>query len=218
MRFSKHKIDVLAIILLACALFFTVIAWEPPASAQYTTPPVTTIPTVVNGNTNTPTYRAASNFGNSTAGDIWCIYGVASSTINVKRIRVTAIAAQLTVTNISLIRRSVVDTGGGLTAITPVASDPNNQSLAATSANVMSFTGSPGAPAPGAAVGHVADRYLTISQNATNVVSVSEGTFEFASLWDQAQVLRSATQGLCLNVTGTISGGTWSVTAEYTKQ
>lgn len=172
----------------------------------------TSTPLPVTGNTNVATYSASKNFSNSSAGDAYCVYGSTSGKIvKVKGIRITAVASAIAVSNISIVRRSTLNTGGGLTAITAVSSDSNN---AASTAQPMYFTS---APTQGTLVGNVRDRYLTISQVATNVVSVSEGLFQFSPYWDQPQVLRSSTEGICVVVPST-AGGTWSIDSEYTEE
>ena len=166
-------------------------------------------PLPVIGNTNIPTYSASASFSNSSAGDAFCVNGSATKTINVKDIRVTAIASALVTQNIALIRRSTQDTGGGKTAITIVPSDSSD---AAGTGTASYFTTAPTAGTP---VGHIRDRMLTVATASTG--PVSEGLFQFSVYWDQPQVLRGTAQGLCVSVPST-AGGTWSISTEWSEQ
>jgi hypothetical protein len=170
----------------------------------------TNTPLPVTGSSNVATYSASISFANTGTGDLYCVYGSATKTVKVKGIRVTGIgttSAVLTVMNI--IRRSTLDSGGGLTAITVTPSDSLNS---ATTASAMYFTSTPTA---GTTVGTVRSRYMTFS-GTTSPVSGSEGLFQFTPYWDQPQVLRGVNQGLC--VAAVSASASWAIDSEWSEE
>ncbi len=185
---------------------FVFLSWMSAALAQSGTPGV---PMAVTTNNVLSTYAGSKNFANSSAGDAYCLYGSSTKTVLVKRVRVSAVASAIAVSNIELVLRSTLNTGGGLTSITATPMDAANPT---STASPMYFTS---APTQGTLVGVVRDRYLTISQTATNVVSVSEGLFVFDR--DQMVTLRGPSQGLCVIVPAT-AGGNWSIVSEWIEQ
>jgi hypothetical protein len=165
-------------------------------------------PFVVTGDTNFNTYSASAAFSNSGTGDLFCIYGSATKLVEVKGIRVTGVnGGSTTNASMAIIRRSTLGSGGGLTAITPVPSDTSNPPVTATA---MFFTTT---PTPGTTVGNVRNRYITLP--ATAAASVSEGLFQFTPYWDQPQILRGTSQGLCVNAAS--AGASWAIDAEWTE-
>lgn len=168
-----------------------------------------TNPLVVTGNSNVPTYSVSKSFSNSSAGDLFCVYGSSTKTVKVKGIRVTGISASGATAEISIVRRSTLNTGGGITSITAAPSDSTN---AATTASALYFTT---APTPGTLVGNVRDRYINLP--TTSGGTISEGLFQFTPYWDQPQVLRGASEGICVAATST-AGGQWAIDAEYSEQ
>jgi hypothetical protein len=72
----------------------------------------------------------------------------------------------------------------------------------------------PTAPTPGTAIGTVRTRYINIPGNAQS--GASEGLFQFSVYWDQPQVLRGSTQGVCVNAAS--AGASWAIDAEWTEE
>ncbi len=170
-----------------------------------------TNPFAVTGNTNLASYSAAvAAFGNSSAGDIFCVNGSATKTIKVKNIQVSAVASAAIADDIQLYKRSTADTGGTPTSVTAVPHDSLN---AAATASVTAYAT---APTAGTLVGMIRSRVITIPTTSAGVESMA-AIFHFTTSWDQPITLRGATQGLCVAVPAT-AGGLWALDAEWSEE
>lgn len=162
-------------------------------------------------NTNIPTYRAAiASFGNSSAGDVFCINGSATKVVKVKNIRVTAVASQGIADDITLIRRSAADTGGTPTSVSLIKNDTLNASPTA------SVTAYATAPSTSGTAGVVGSQVISITTTTGGVAAIA-AIFTFAQSGDQPEVLRGTAEGLCINVPAT-AGGQWSIDEEHTEE
>lgn len=171
-----------------------------------------TNPPVINGNTAIPSYATADvNIANTGAGDIFCIAGSATKTVYVKRIRVSATATSAIVVNVSLIKRSTLDTGGTPVTETLVPLDSTNAAATATA------TGYTVSPTAGTAVGAVRARKIAIGVQG-NTATTSEALFDFANYYDQPLILRGTAQNVCVNVGAAGTGASWAVDAEGTEE
>jgi len=175
------------------------------AHAQSSSPKT---PAVITGQTDVNTYSASASFANSGVGDLFCVYGSATKIVKVKGVRITGVNSATSTTEMGIIRRSTLGSGGGLTAITPVSSDSANPTV---TGSAMFFTS---APTPGTTVGRVRDRYITLPAAAAG--GVSEGLFQFTPYWDQPQVLRGTSQGICVNAAS--AGASWAIDAEWSEE
>jgi len=192
----------------------------PVAYAQQSSPRV---PNYVTGNTDIPSYSVSTSFSNSaaSAGDLFCLYGSATNVIRIKGVRVTGVASAAATVSAALIRRTTLYTVGSSTAnvITPVASDSANP---ASTVTAVSFSGT-ALPTPGATTaqggsqpgGNVRNRYISLPVAAGSATGPSEGLFQFSVYWDQPQVLRKPTEGLCWNASA--NGNSWAIDYEYTE-
>lgn len=170
--------------------------------------------------TNVPLDGSKATYSSSIAGlttattatDIFTISGSASKTI-----RITRLGFTLTTTsgsgislNISLIKRSALDTGGTSTTQTNVPHDSNS---AAGTAVVKAYTANP--TALGATVGSI--RNIRYSVAASNTIDLIEWTF--GNRPAQAIVLRGTAENLVINFNSTtVTGGTISIDIEWTEE
>jgi hypothetical protein len=167
-------------------------------------------PGIVSGNTNVPSYSAAvTSFGNSSAGDVYCINGSATKTVKVKGIRVSVIASAGVVNVISLIKRSTADSGGTPSAVTVV---PNDSANPAATATVTAYAT---APTAGTTVGTVRSQDISVATTSGSIPSLY-ALFQFSVYWDQPMVLHGVVEGICVNVPST-AGGSWSIDSEHTE-
>lgn len=182
------------------------------ANSASCTPYGSAYPQVITGNTNINTYSAAiHNFGNSSAGDIFCIAGSATKIVKVKGVRVSAIASQAVNSSISIIRRSTLNSGGTPSSVTIVPNDTNNPASTAT------VTAYATAPTPGTQVGIVRSQKLSIATATTTAFAANPALFQFSVYWDQPLILRGVNQNICVDVDAT-AGGTWEVDEEHTEE
>lgn len=150
----------------------------------------------------------------SAATDVFTIAGSASKTIRVTRLSVTGTTTTSagTLVNLSLVKRSVADTGGTPTTLTSVPHDSND---AAATATVLSYA--TGNPTLGAAVGTVRSEHVAYESVGvdTSLISWQFGDRPGA----RAIVLRGAAQQLAVNLGGTsLTGGIVSIDVEWTEE
>lgn len=167
-------------------------------------------PLPITGSSNVPTYSASASFvGPVSATDIFCVYGSSTKTIKIKGVRITGVNSTASTTAlVQLIRRSTLFSGGTSSSVTPGSSDPLNSSPTATA---TTFTA---APTPGTSQGVVRVRYITIGAAST---TGSEGLFQFTPYYDQPQVLRGSSNGLCVNAP-TPANSTWAIDMEWSEE
>jgi hypothetical protein len=148
----------------------------------------------------------------TSATDVFTIAGAAGKVIRILRIQ-----ASLTITtaaqylDVSVVKRSALDTGG--TATNP-ACVPYDSSSPAAAATVAAYTGN---PSLGTAVGVVAAEHVFAPLTGTPAAGVPLCTFDFGDRSQQALVLRSAAQQVAvnLNTTGNVGVGSfWAVWTE----
>lgn len=149
------------------------------------------------------TYSAAQ-FGFTpvaTPTDFWQITGSGSKVIRVLRISISGISSAGASVQTMLYKRSTANSGGTLTAATDVPHDSGSNPGTAV---VNSYSAANPTPGTGALV-RAAELTLPASGNNTAFALV----WDFTKLNDQAMVLRSAAQSLCLNWGGVaVPGGT----------
>lgn len=161
-----------------------------------------------------PTYSASATSlaTAATATDIFTISGSASKTI-----RITRIALTLTTTagsgiglNISLIKRSALDTGGTSTTATNA---PHDSSSAAGTAIVKAFTANP--TVLGTTIGTI--RALRYAVAASNTIDLVE--WNFGSGPSQAIVLRGIAENIAINFNSTtVTGAVANIDIEWTEE
>ena len=173
-------------------------------------------PPAVNGATSIPTYAAALvAYGQSSAGDLYCINGSASTIVRVKKFRVSAIASAAVTQDISVVKRSTADACSGGCTPTTLTNVPLDSSNAAATASVTAYSSSTGLT-PGTTVGTVRSQKHAIGTASSTAIGPSPVLFDFYSHYDQAGTLRGVGQGLCV-VVGSTAGGSWNVDVEWTE-
>jgi hypothetical protein len=189
------------------ALLFSALCFATIAHAQ-----TYTGTQVVTGNTNIPTYSAATvALANTGAGDLYCITGSATKIVKIKGIRISAVATAAIVGDVSVVLRSAANTGGTATAPAVVKMDQSN---AAGTATVAAYTVS---PTPGAAIGTVRARKMAVS-TAGNAATSSEGLFQFSVYWDQPLTLRGTSQLACVVASAFGAGASFDIDHEHTEE
>lgn len=171
-------------------------------------------PGIVTGNTNVPTYSAAAtNIANAATGDVYCIQGSATKTVKVKGVRIAATATAKAVVDVTLVKRSTLDTGGTAATLTLVPHDSMN---AAGTAVVKSYSVS---PTPGTAVGTFRNDKLGVGTTG-NDSAHDQQLFQFSVYWDQPVVLRGVNQSVCVNfpTAGVGAGASINVDHEHTEE
>lgn len=183
-----------------------------PASSRAVPCGSATTPTIVSGNTSTPTYSSAvTGQANSSAGDVYCVAASATKTVKVKGVRVSAIASAAIVSDVVINKRSTLNTGGTPTAVTVVPHSSENPPGTAT---VTSYAT---APTPGTLVGAVRSQKLPIT-TTSGTLAPSPTLFQFSVYWDQPIILaKGSTEALCVTVAST-AGGQWDVDHEHTEE
>jgi hypothetical protein len=151
--------------------------------------------------------------------DALCIQGSAglNKVVRVKRIEISGTDTTAQSAGMSLVLRSVADTGGTSTVLTNVPSDQNTVAGAPVvgTATVRAYTV---APTPGTAIGPVRAAQLALP-TATTVPNIPiVWTFD-PSQFQQEIVLRGAAQSACLNFPGafTTAGPTVDMSFEWTE-
>jgi len=160
-----------------------------PAKAQ--------VPSFASPPLQRPTFHAAINglaLPQTGVLDALCIQGSATANkiVRVKRIEISGVDTTAQSAGLSLVLRSVADTGGTSTVLTNVAADQTN---VAGTAIVRAYTV---APTPGTAIGTIRAAQLTLplTTSVPNIPLV--WTFDPALL-QQDLVLRGTAQSACLN-------------------
>ena len=158
--------------------------------------------------TDPQTYGAAViDLANTEASDIYCITGSATKTIKVHKINVSAIATTPIIQDVYIVLRSTLDTGGGLSSVSVIKMDQNNN---AATAVVNSFTS---APTAGTSIGTVRSRKLAVGdQGQTRASDLAQFVF------DNPIVLRGAAQAACVHVESFGSGSSFDVDHQHTEE
>lgn len=170
------------------------------ALAVFTGAAVAQVPSFTPPPVQPSTFVAAVSFSPVvTAGDVACIYGSASRLIKIKSITLRGVIATAAATVLfNVVKRSAVDTGGTPVVATAAAFD-SGQIITAPTAVVSSYTAVP--TGIGTSAGVVGQRHIALFLAATPTVTLSQETWEWfpSELYSDVR-LRTATQGLCLNV------------------
>lgn len=163
-------------------------------------------------NINSRMYGAATTtFSRATAGDLLCITGSASKTVKVKQFAVGAVSNSMTSTDLSIILRSTLDTGGTPTTLTNTAFNSTN----AASASVVTVYAT--APTAGTTIGTVdAHKYTAVVTN-TDKLRATTDMFNFGAVYDQQLTLNGATQAACLAVSA-VSNGSWNASVRWSEE
>lgn len=172
----------------------------------------TTNPTPIAGNLGVQTYAAATvGFSRATAGDLFCVTGSASKTVKVRQINVSATTGTIVTTDVSIVLRSTLDTGGTPTTLTNTAFNSNN---AASTAVVTIYAT---APTTGTLIGTIsANKYTALTTNA-NQLGIIDNLFSFNKIYDQSLTLNGATQAACV-VVGAVNSGNWNVDVFWSEE
>lgn len=146
------------------------------------------------------------------SGDVLAIIGSATKTIRISRVQVSGVATAATDIDIALIKRSAADTGG--TATTP-AIVPHDSNDAAATAVVSAYTV---APTPGAAVGTIEARKLTVPSITSPAIPSLPQVFDFELRGEKAIVLRGVAQSLAVNIPSVPAGGAFNIDITFTEE
>lgn len=142
----------------------------------------------------------------ATPTDVVTLYGSATKTLRVKQVVVSGLATTAGSMDVSLIKRTAVNTAGTATAPTVALFDSSDS---AASATVAQYSAN---PTTGAGIA-LATKKLNMG------VAGAGGTvcFDFANRNDKALILRGAAQGLAINLNGQAvpAGGTISYSIEW---
>lgn len=147
--------------------------------------------------------------------DFWNIYGSATKTITVLRIRISGVSTAASNADLILLRRSTAATGGTSTAPTIVLMDTTNN---AATAVVRAYTA---VGTEGTLVGQIwTGRFLTAIAAATATsIPPDDVVIDFTQPGRQPPVLRGTAQGLAIQPGTALSAATvLSVTVEFTEQ
>ena len=169
-------------------------------------------PTPITPATEIATYRAADvNIANTGAGDVFCLAGSATKTVRLSRIHVSATASSAIVVNVSVIKRSTLDTGGTPVAETEVPLDSGNPAATATA------TGYTVSPTAGTAVGPIDARKVAIGVQG-NTATVTEAFFTYGDAGQQSVELYGVNENVCVNVGAAGTGASWAIYFEWTER
>lgn len=155
------------------------------------------------------TYSAtASITAAASATDIAALFGNATTTVNITKIRITGIQTTTGTVEVLAIRRSTANTGGTSSNFSVALHDASDT---ANSSTPISYTANPSAL--GTAAGTLRRQYLPVGSAASALSG--DYIFEFGDN-GKPIVLSGTTQGLVLNLNGaTVTGGVFTVTIEW---
>jgi hypothetical protein len=154
--------------------------------------------TLSNAEGRIPSYSYATlgYTGYVTATDILCIIGSATTIVRLRRIAISGRATAATNIDVALWKRTVLNTGGTPTAITPVLHDTVINPAA--TAVVQTYVSAPTISGTG----------ILMRAQQSNVSAAGAGgaavpvEFDFGQSGAQSAVLRSATESYCLSLGG----------------
>ena len=143
----------------------------------------------------------------ATTTDVVTLYGSATKTVRVKTVTVSGLATTAGSMDVSLIKRTAVNTAGTSTAPTIAKFDSTDATATATA---KQYSVNPSALGAGVALA---------TKNLNMGVAGAGGTviFDFATRNDKALILRGVAQGLAINLNGQAvpTGGTISYAVEW---
>jgi hypothetical protein len=152
----------------------------------------------------------------ATGTDFFCIVGSGTKTVFITSLEMSAQAGSSTLSsNLDLVVRSTLDSGGTSTNLTAVPADSAN---AAATATITTYSANPAAL--GTAVGQVKANMFVATGSATNLMGPTFlATWSFGSLRGvQPLTLRGATQEACLNANGATSFTFATINVEWYEQ
>lgn len=161
------------------------------------------------------TYNVAASVTPGTTGtDFLVIGGSATNVIRIKEVTCTGVATANATQAISLIQRSVADTGGTVgTAPTKQAADSTD---AASTAAALTYTAPP--TITGTGFGNVRTGYLSLAPAATPTMNIIPFFFQFGDVNDKEPTLRGVAQQFALNLGGAVTAGAvLGCSVEYTE-
>lgn len=147
--------------------------------------------------------------------DFWSIYGSATKTVTVLRIRISGVSTAASNADLILLRRSTVASGGTSTTPAIVLMDTNNN---AATAVVRAYTA---VGTEGALVGNIwTGRFLTAIATATATsFPPTEMILDFTQGDRQCLTLRGVAQGIAIQPQTALGAGTsLSITVEFIEQ
>lgn len=163
------------------------------------------------------TYTATATFAAAaTPTDIFTINGSASKTVKLLRIGISATETTSGIINLTLLKRSTVNTGGTSAVVTAVPFDSTD--VAAT-ASVKSYTANP--TALGTLVGNLKNikfvvPVAAVGANATSQVELVEC---FGIAFAKPFILRGTGESLAVNLNSTtVTGNSFSIWIEWTEE
>lgn len=196
----------------ALAVIFTLGLSATALAQNNTSLPSTIQPSVVTGSSQIPTYTTTvTAFANTAASDILCLTGSDSKIVKVTGLCISAEADSAGIIDATVILRSALNTGGGITAVPIVKFDQLNPTP---TAKAYSFTS---APTYGTAIGTIRT-YKYLLEGTNQAGRTCAGTTNFPRNWGQPIVLRGATQQVCIHSTALGSGGNWSLAIDHTEE
>ena len=158
---------------------------------------------------NCRAFRSASSFTAATsATDIWDLFGNATTSVVLLKIRVSGIQTTGALVDIGIIRRSTANSAGTRVAQAAVLLDTTDSAA-------VSIPGYYTAnPTTGTALGYIARQYGSVpASTAPGAGHMVE--FDFASK-TKGVLLSGTAQGVAVNLNGaTVTGGTFIVEAEW---
>ena len=161
------------------------------------------------------TYNVAASITPGTTGtDFLVIGGSATAVVRIKEVTCTGVATANATQAISLIQRSVADTGGTVgTAPTKQAADSTD---AASTAAALTYTAPP--VISGTGFGNVRTGYLSLAPAATPTMNIIPFFFQFGDVNDKEPTLRGVAQQFALNLGGSVTAGAiLGCSVEYTE-
>jgi hypothetical protein len=161
------------------------------------------------------TYNVAASVTPGTTGsDFLVIGGSATNVVRIKEVTCTGVATANATQTISLIQRSVADTGGTVgTAPTKQAADSSDP---ASTAAALTYTAPP--TITGTGFGAVRTGYLSLAPAATPTMNIIPFFFQFGDVNDKEPTLRGVAQQFAVNLGGAVTAGAViACSVEYTE-
>jgi hypothetical protein len=155
-----------------------------------------------------PTFSAGVVAAAGVVGDTLVLTGSASRTIRVTRIAITGNATVAADLDITLVKRSAIDTGGTSSAVTIAAHDSSDTATATLALYTV-------APTAGTSAGIIRAAKVFASTPATAPV-IQQWTFGDGP--KRALVLRGITQQLAIAFSAVLTGGSFNIDIEWTEE
>lgn len=162
------------------------------------------ISSVLSTPTRVATYTISASVTPGTTGtDFLVLGGSATAVVRVKEVQCTGIATANATQAISVLLRTVADTGGTVgTAPTKQAMDSSD---AASTAAALTYTAPP--TISGTGFGSVRTGYLSLAPAATPTMNIIPFFYQFGDVNDKEPTLRGVAQQFAVNLGGAVSAG-----------